>query len=180
MRAQTLVQGPPRTGRDPMGAVPALADFRQRPPSARQHCTHSGPQSWTRGPVTGSRQRLIARTHTGTGHFPETRAGPGLILGMDRGGQGALCHIPPPPSSPQVPGQAVLGGEHLRGGDVREAQGPDPEAGADVQAEPGGDGLGAPRSPAGHRGVPVPVPEPALELLHARLPACLRQSGDAR
>uniref|UniRef100_F7A992 Protein Wnt n=1 Tax=Equus caballus TaxID=9796 RepID=F7A992_HORSE len=79
-----------------------------------------------------------------------------------------------------VPGQAVIGGEHLRGGDLREAQGSDSEAGADVQAEPGGDGLRAPRRPAGHRGVPVPVPEPALELLHARLPARLRQGGDAR
>lgn len=63
---------------------------------------------------------------------------------------------------------------------MREAQGPDPEAGADVQAEPGGDGLSAPWRSAGHRGVPVPVPEPALELLHARLPARLRQGGDTR
>lgn len=50
----------------------------------------------------------------------------------------------------QVPGKAVFSGEHLRGGDLREAEGLDPAPGADVQEEPGGDGLCAARSPAGH------------------------------
>ena len=111
---------------------------------------------------------------------PWTGRGASTWAWKEEGRRSAWRPTPTQPRCPQVPGQAVVGGKHLRGGDLREAQGPDPEAGTDVQAEPGGDGLGAPRRPARHRGVPVPVPEPALELLHARLASGLRQGGDAR
>lgn len=70
------------------------------------------------------------------------------------------------PSSPdslpflplKVSGQAVVRGEHLRRGDLREAAWSHPEAGADLQAQCGGDGRRPSGRPARHRRVPVPVP----------------------
>lgn len=150
------VQGPPRQGGIPGGSVsrppsalPALANLRWRP-CARQHFPPSGHGNQAGWLSLDPERSQPPGPIPGTNWLLETWAGRGLSQGVEGGGKGLSLTSHPQPPSPQVPGQAVISWEHLRGGDVREAQGPDPEAGADVQAEPGGDGLGAPRRPARH------------------------------